>query len=334
MSASLNYLYPTKQIGENEDENEIICSEVDDYDNKSDNNNNNDNDNNDGDNNDNNGDNKSDREKEGEDEECEDRSNNEDDCGRSSIANTSELTVERAISQGTGATSLDVLEESRDGMEDDPFSSARSSFASKSELFESDLDLPEISYDLPPEELEQPLKVEKTLPLASSRLPWASSLRLASNHRCYMEFCELNEETKNDSMSNVTFHFAVACEERSTFFGWFYSLMPISGYGYSFNTDGSYYVGELKDGKKSGFGVFYYDNGSHYDGYWEENQKQGDGKFYFNDDLYYRARWSGNKMVDCKLEYNASVYTDVNGVFGYISTHNDYIFFKQAQLCR
>ena len=251
----------------------------------------------------------------------------------SSFTNASEVRIERALSQETGTTSLDVLGENREGTEDDVFSSARSSFASKNELFGSDLDLPDISYDILQDSVEQPHKLERVSSLSSVRPSWASTLRYASNPSCYIEFCELKEESGNASAPDVTFHFAIACDERCSFFGWFYSLNPISGYGYCFNKEGTYYAGELKNGKKSGYGVFFYGNGSHYNGYWECNQKHGDGRFYFNDDLYYSGRWNSNKMVECKLEYNTSVYPDINGIFSYISTHNDFIFFKQYQLC-
>ena len=41
-----------------------------------------------------------------------------------------------------------------------------------------------------------------------------------------------------------------------------------------------------------------------------------------------------NKMVDCKLEFTSSGNDDINGIYSCIGTHNDYIFFRQAQISR
>ena len=217
-----------------------------------------------------------------------------------------------------------VSEVINDVTEEEPFASARSSFSSDTDV--------------------GVLPVETTkLPVESAKLPAQAPMRdvnfssvlhpLMSDRVCYIEFSKLKEESST-THGSVVFHFAVVREERFTYIGWFSSLSPISGYGFSFNSDGSYYMGEFRKGKKNGFGQFFYDNGSHYDGYWENNQKQGNGRFYFNDDLFYSGRWNENRMIDCKLEYSPGLCKDVSCICNFLSTHNDYIFFKQAQLSR
>lgn len=198
--------------------------------------------------------------------------------------------------------------------DDEPFSSARSSFSSDASA-RTEYSGSELSNDL--ETLQLPKKTETIVP---------SLLKQLTDSTCLIQFSELKEET------GMTFQFAVVSNKRYTYIGWFYAISPISGLGYSFNSDGSFYVGEFNEGKKSGFGQFYYDNGSHYDGYWKNDQKQGEGRFFFNKDLYYSGKWNENKMVECKLEYISSGSNDINGIYSCIGTHNDYIFFKQAQL--
>lgn len=131
---------------------------------------------------------------------------------------------------------------------------------------------------------------------------------------------------------DVVLYFAIVCDERYTYLGWFYSLPVVSGYGYSFHSDGSYYKGSFINGKKSNYGEFFYDNGSHYEGYWLENLKHGKGQFFFNPDLFYSGLWKENKMISCELQYTESLRDDINHVYSFITSHNDYIFFKQAQI--
>ena len=136
---------------------------------------------------------------------------------------------------------------------------------------------------------------------------------------------------KGQAAGNITQFFSIVRDEHYCYFGWFSDLTSISGIGYSFNSDGSYYRGNFKNGEKNGYGEFFYDNGSHYNGYWECNNKQGSGRFYFNDDLFYMGRWDNNKMIDCELQYSSQI-ADTTQVYRYITTRNDYIFFKQSQL--
>lgn len=209
-----------------------------------------------------------------------------------------------------------VSEMINDVTEEEPFASARSSFSS-----DADVGV------LP----EEPAKVPAQPP-ATREVGFPPVLHpLMTDRVCYIEFSKRKEES-SATHSSVVFHFAVVREERFTYIGWFSSLSPISGYGFSFNSDGSYYMGEFRKGKKNGFGQFFYDNGSHYDGYWENNQKQGSGRFYFNDNLFYSGRWNENRMIDCKLEYSPGLCSDISCICNFLSTHNDYIFFKQAQL--
>lgn len=141
-----------------------------------------------------------------------------------------------------------------------------------------------------------------------------------------------DEILEDDQSIPVYYYFAVIPVERSTYFGWFQSLAPVTGFGYSFNNDGSYYCGEFLKDEKNGFGEFYYDNGSHYDGYWKHNFKEGNGRFFFNNDLFYKGKWTENKMIDCELKYTQSICSDIQYVYSFITSHNDYIFFKQAQI--
>ena len=161
---------------------------------------------------------------------------------------------------------------------------------------------------------------------------------------------ELVLETTHDGMQNnyivytqqvvtvhgktVVLYFAIVCDERYTYLGWFYSLPAISGYGYSFHSDGSYYKGSFDEGKKTNYGEFYYDNGSHYEGFWLDNLKHGTGRFFFNPNLYYSGLWKENKMISCELQHTDSLRNDIQHVYSFITSHNDYIFFKQAQISR
>lgn len=149
----------------------------------------------------------------------------------------------------------------------------------------------------------------------------------------FIPFSYIDVEVQDDNTTQPTHYvFAIILSKKSTYIGWFYSISPVSGKGYSFNSDGSYFHGELLNDKKNGFGEFYYDNGSHFDGFWKDNTKQGKGRFYFNKDLYYSGEWKNNKMIDCELKYSASVCNDIESVFSFITTRNDFIFFKQAQI--
>ena len=84
-------------------------------------------------------------------------------------------------------------------------------------------------------------------------------------------------ETFQDELLSFPFYFSIIRETKFTYLGWFCSITPISGIGIIFGMDGSFYKGELKNGKKNHFGSFYYDNGSHYDGNWRDNLKEGIG---------------------------------------------------------
>lgn len=151
----------------------------------------------------------------------------------------------------------------------------------------------------------------------------------------FIPFSYLDEEVQGDESSTPTHYvFAIILSERSTYLGWFYSISPVSGHGYSFNNDGSYYRGDILNDEKNGFGEFYYDNGSHYDGYWRHNTKQGNGRFFFNKDLYYSGQWVENKMIDCELQYTSSICNDIQHVYSFISSRHDYIFFKQSQISK
>lgn len=151
----------------------------------------------------------------------------------------------------------------------------------------------------------------------------------------FIPFSYIDEEVQDDNTIQPTHYvFAIIRSKKSTYIGWFYSISPVSGKGYSFNSDGSYFRGELLNDKKNGFGEFYYDNGSHFNGFWKDNTKQGKGCFYFNKDLYYSGEWKNNKMIDCELKYTASVCNDIQSVCSFISTRNDFIFFKQAQISK
>ena len=152
----------------------------------------------------------------------------------------------------------------------------------------------------------------------------------------YIQFCILDEEIQDVQEGEVIpptrYTFALIPTDRINYLGWFHSISPVSGYGYSFNKDGSYYHGEFLNDEKNGKGKFYYDNGSHYDGTWHKNAKQGNGRFYFNKDLYYRGQWDNNRMLNCELQYTHSLCSDIQYVYSFISSRNDYIFFRQAQI--
>ena len=198
--------------------------------------------------------------------------------------------------------------------DEERFSSARSSFSS-----DSSTKMDHLNSEFPPE-----IDISKyTKPGVSS-----PSQSKQSDSSCLVYFTKVKED------SGIIFQFVVLSNKRSTYVGWFYSLSPISGVGYCFHSDGSFYIGEFYNGKKNGFGQFYYDNGSHYDGFWQNDHKQGEGSFFFNKGLYYSGKWNENTMVDCKLEFSSSQDDDRNGIYSCIGTHNDYIFFKQAQINR
>ena len=86
------------------------------------------------------------------------------------------------------------------------------------------------------------------------------------------------------------------------------------------------------NGKKNFYGEFHYDNGSHYEGYWLDNLKNGKGQFFFNSNLYYSGLWKENRMISCELQYADRLRNDIQHVYSFITSHNDYIFFKQAQI--
>ena len=223
--------------------------------------------------------------------------------------------LNRVTEDESGAETVEVTSPSEVIEDEEPFSSARSSFSSdvstKAEHSGS--------------ELSSEIEVSK---LPNAGIPAPCLLKQLAVSTCLVHFSELKEET------GMTFEFAVVSNRRSTYIGWFYAMTHISGLGYSFNSDGSFYIGEFLNGKKNGFGQFYYDNGSHYDGYWRNDHKQGEGRFFFNKGLYYSGKWNENKMVDCKLEFTSSGNDDINGIYSCIGTHNDYIFFRQAQISR
>lgn len=136
---------------------------------------------------------------------------------------------------------------------------------------------------------------------------------------------------KTDSKNGQMQLFSIVRDDHFCYFGWFVDINAITGIGYLFNGDGSYYRGEFFAGEKNGYGELYYDNGSHYDGYWKQNSKQGNGRFYFNKDLYYIGKWENNKMIECELQYSSRI-SDPTHVYHFMTSNNDYIFFKQSQL--
>lgn len=125
--------------------------------------------------------------------------------------------------------------------------------------------------------------------------------------------------------------FSIVRDDHFCYFGWFADINSITGIGYLFSGDGSYYRGEFSAGEKNGYGELYYDNGSHYDGYWKQNSKQGNGRFYFNKDLHYIGKWENNKMIECELQYSSRISNPTH-VYHFMTSNNDYIFFKQSQL--
>ena len=135
---------------------------------------------------------------------------------------------------------------------------------------------------------------------------------------------------RTDPSSGQMQLFSIVRDDHYCYFGWFVDIKAITGIGYLFNGDGSYYRGEFVGGEKNGYGEFYYENGSHYNGFWRRNIKQGNGRFYFNKELYYIGKWDNNKMIECELQFLLQI-SDSAHVYQYMSSNNDHIFFKQSQ---
>lgn len=77
---------------------------------------------------------------------------------------------------------------------------------------------------------------------------------------------------------------------------------PMSGYdAYRFeieeNPDGSYYIGETKDGKRHGKGVFIWASGSSWYGTWKDGIRNGYGIYFANDGTYTTGKWVGDNYT-------------------------------------
>ena len=238
------------------------------------------------------------------------------------------------------ASILSNEETSLTKVEEDKYSSPCSSYSSCSDSMRSCVELneklesPDDLTDGPEasEDLLDALDGERGSENLSSIVPAFSLQRIPPCDRTHGDYIVYTQKVETIHGKSVVLYFAVVCDERYTYLGWFYSLTSLSGYGYSFNSDGSYYKGSFVNGKKNFYGEFHYDNGSHYEGYWLDNLKNGKGQFFFNSNLYYSGLWKENRMISCELQYADRLRNDIQHVYSFITSHNDYIFFKQAQI--
>ena len=73
--------------------------------------------------------------------------------------------------------------------------------------------------------------------------------------------------------------------------------------------DGSYYIGQIKNGLPDGKGKDYYCDGKvKYEGDFIEGKREGNGKIYFSDGNYYIGEWKNN------LQHGNGTLYDKNGI--------------------
>lgn len=66
---------------------------------------------------------------------------------------------------------------------------------------------------------------------------------------------------------------------------------------------GSYYEGEVKDGKPHGKGTQYYENQKSYEGQWVNGKKEGRGTEYYKDEKRYQGEWKEGKKEGQGTKY-------------------------------
>ena len=74
-----------------------------------------------------------------------------------------------------------------------------------------------------------------------------------------------------------------------------YSLFFYFWYIYN---DGSYYVGDWKDGKREGYGIKYYIDGTVYKGQWRNDNKHGQGSITYLNGVKFIGQWENNKLKE------------------------------------
>ena len=70
-------------------------------------------------------------------------------------------------------------------------------------------------------------------------------------------------------------------------------------------TDGSVYIGTIKNGKRHGKGIFVFPDSTKYDGEWNNDERCGYGTLTYPDGSKYEGEWSGNDFH--------GIYTSLDG---------------------
>ncbi len=74
--------------------------------------------------------------------------------------------------------------------------------------------------------------------------------------------------------------------------------------------DGSYFIGEFKNGLPDGEGICYYASGDRYEGGWKNNAPDGEGVMYFASGIVYGALWNAGypiKKINAKPKPSSSI---------------------------
>ena len=88
-----------------------------------------------------------------------------------------------------------------------------------------------------------------------------------------------------------------------------------SGFGMLYFRDGSYYIGNFKDGKQHAFGIYKWSDGRSYEGYWWDGEKHGIGRFYQSQQSQARfGLWEHNKRYIQFYGLRADGVTDIDEV--------------------
>ena len=62
-------------------------------------------------------------------------------------------------------------------------------------------------------------------------------------------------------------------------------------------TNGNYYIGETKDGKRHGRGVYLWKEGGAWYGYWQEGSRSGRGIYYKPSGGFTLGSWKGDEYT-------------------------------------
>lgn len=112
---------------------------------------------------------------------------------------------------------------------------------------------------------------------------------------------------RSEPQSGRTLSFSIIRGSDFSCLGWFGDPRAITGIGYCFYKDGSYYCGELSRGEKDGYGEFFDSSGDYRNGFWRRNSQQESSPCGFENDLNPSEKWENRTMLQNEMRRSSQI---------------------------